>query len=94
MTLTPTLLLLCADLVPSLALAQAHPLGESDLLVQTNATESNVSVSRPKEGSFADMIDKALENEFKENDQNEGLLDPSFFFLSRSHSLSEILWFS
>lgn len=66
------LLLLSSDLL------LADPLAtESDpLLLNLNATESNVSLSKPKEGSFADMIDKALENEFKENDQNEGLLDP------------------
>ena len=71
LVLVPTLLLLCADCsLPSLADSLAD--SNSDLLVHANATESNVSVSRPKEGSFADMIDKALENEFKENDQNEG----------------------
>ncbi|XP_019457789.1 PREDICTED: K(+) efflux antiporter 6-like isoform X5 [Lupinus angustifolius] len=41
---------------------------ESDLVQLVNATEStNVS----KSNSFADMIDRALENEFPENDQNE-----------------------
>ncbi|CAL0322542.1 unnamed protein product [Lupinus luteus] len=41
---------------------------ESDLVQLVNATESsNVS----KSNSFADMIDRALENEFHENDQNE-----------------------
>lgn len=67
--LIPTLLLLSSDLLLSLSLADSDPLL---LLLDANATESNVSLSKPKEGSFADMIDKALENEFKENDQNEG----------------------
>ena len=33
---------------------------------------NNVSLSKPKEDSFADMIDRALEKEFPENEQNEG----------------------
>ncbi|KAK7291007.1 hypothetical protein RIF29_05842 [Crotalaria pallida] len=49
---------------PSLAIRPA----ESDRVELVNATtESNVS----KSNSFADMIDRALENEFHENDQNE-----------------------
>ncbi|KAE9599945.1 putative cation/H+ exchanger [Lupinus albus] len=41
---------------------------DSDLVQLVNATvSSNVS----KSNSFADMIDRALENEFPENDQNE-----------------------
>ncbi|GLT69978.1 hypothetical protein SLA2020_420860 [Shorea laevis] len=60
------LLLLCyALLLPSLSLA------ESDRLETTNSTETNVSLSKPKEGSFAHMIDQALSNEFPENDQPE-----------------------
>ncbi|XP_034208535.1 K(+) efflux antiporter 6 isoform X9 [Prunus dulcis] len=74
--LIPTLLLLSSDLLFSLSFAE--PLTESDPLLNANATESNVSLSKPKEGSFADMIDKALENEFKENDQNEAT-DPGSF---------------
>jgi hypothetical protein len=62
-----SLLLLCfALLLPSLSLA------ESDRLETTNSTELNVSLSKPKEGSFAHMIDQALANEFPENDQPEG----------------------
>lgn len=62
-----SLLLLCFALVlPSLSLA------ESDRLETANSTESNVSLSKPKEGSFAHMIDQALANEFPENDQPEG----------------------
>ncbi|KAF3447520.1 hypothetical protein FNV43_RR12706 [Rhamnella rubrinervis] len=74
--LAPTLFLLCSDLLPSLTLAQE--LADSDRLLQPNATESNVSISKLKEGSFADMIDKALENEFKDNDQNEAADAGSF----------------
>ncbi|CAJ1972860.1 unnamed protein product [Sphenostylis stenocarpa] len=51
---------------------------ESDRIDLANATESNVSLSRPREGSFADMIDRALEHEFTENDQNEAA-DPGSF---------------
>ncbi|KAG6585741.1 K(+) efflux antiporter 6, partial [Cucurbita argyrosperma subsp. sororia] len=55
--------------LPSTALA----LSDADHLVLANATlqSSNVSSPRNKEGSFADIIDRALENEFKENEQNE-----------------------
>ncbi|KAM6541787.1 hypothetical protein CsatB_006234 [Cannabis sativa] len=71
-------LLLCSDLLP-VSTSQSESESErerlvgdeSDLLLGTNFTQFNVSSSKPKEGSFADMIDKALENEFKENDQNE-----------------------
>lgn len=52
---------------------------ESDRIELANATESssNVSLSRPREGTFADMIDRALEHEFTENDQNEGAVSDS-----------------
>ncbi|XP_024166478.1 K(+) efflux antiporter 6 isoform X3 [Rosa chinensis] len=78
--LISTLLLLSSDLLLSLSLAVADPLADDSdpLLLNLNATESNVSLSKPKEGSFADMIDKALENEFKENDQNQAT-DPGSF---------------
>uniref|UniRef100_A0A0R0GI26 Cation/H+ exchanger transmembrane domain-containing protein n=1 Tax=Glycine max TaxID=3847 RepID=A0A0R0GI26_SOYBN len=54
---------------------------ESDRIELANATESssNVSLSRPREGTFADMIDRALEHEFTENDQNEATADPGSF---------------
>lgn len=46
-----------------------------------NAT-SGGNQTRPKEDTFADMIDRALEKEFPENeDQNEGLF---IFFVRRS----------
>ncbi|KAH7523807.1 hypothetical protein FEM48_Zijuj06G0051200 [Ziziphus jujuba var. spinosa] len=74
--LAPTLFLFCLDWLPSLSLAQ--PLNDSDRLLLSNASESNVSTYKPKEGSFADMIDKALENEFKDNEQNEAADAGSF----------------
>ncbi|GFY95835.1 K+ efflux antiporter 6 [Actinidia rufa] len=46
------------------------------LVEDNNATvsESNPSRSRSKEDSFAEMIDRALEKEFTENDeQSQGL---------------------
>ena len=50
---------------------------ESDSVVEIDATvkvESNaMRFPRSKEDSFADMIDRALEKEFNETDQNEGL---------------------
>ncbi|KHN37024.1 K(+) efflux antiporter 6 [Glycine soja] len=54
---------------------------ESDRIELANATESssNASLSRPREGTFADMIDRALEHEFTENDQNEAAPDPGSF---------------
>ncbi|KAI5393477.1 variant 2, K(+) efflux antiporter 6 [Lathyrus oleraceus] len=37
-----------------------------------NSTDSNVSLSTPRQGSFADIIDRALQHEFTDNDdQNE-----------------------
>ncbi|XP_038885178.1 K(+) efflux antiporter 6 [Benincasa hispida] len=65
---------------PPLLPSTALPLSDSDLLLLANATlqSNNVSVPRNKEGSFADIIDRALENEFKENDQNEAIDAGSF----------------
>lgn len=59
-----------AILFPSCSLALRPAV--SDRAEPFNVTESNVTESRPREGSFADMIDRALEHEFTENDQNEG----------------------
>lgn len=43
------------------------------LLEVINATAaSNASLARSNEDSFANMIDRALEREFPENEQNEG----------------------
>ncbi|GMJ07629.1 ARABIDOPSIS THALIANA K+ EFFLUX ANTIPORTER 6, K+ efflux antiporter 6 [Hibiscus trionum] len=45
-----------------------------------NGTVSNVSsVAKPKEGSFAAIIDRALEKEFNENEQNEVTDDAGSF---------------
>lgn len=44
-----------------------------------NAESINSSRGRSaEEDSFADMIDRALEREFPENEQNQGSLYPSF----------------
>lgn len=43
------------------------------LLQETNATaDSNASLPRSNEDSFANIIDRALEREFPENEQNQG----------------------
>lgn len=67
-----TLLLLC------LALAFAFALPELDQLLSggSNGTRKGTEFSsgprsKPKEDSFADMIDRALEKEFTENDKDE-----------------------
>ncbi|CAA7038887.1 unnamed protein product [Microthlaspi erraticum] len=40
--------------------------------INGTAARSNATSVKPNEDSFADMIDRALEKEFPENDQNEG----------------------
>ncbi|KAI9378195.1 hypothetical protein POPTR_018G054100v4 [Populus trichocarpa] len=62
------------------SLSLADELNESDRLEFTaNTSISNTSLSKPREGSsFADIIDKALEKEFTENDQNEATDAGSF----------------
>ncbi|RDX88599.1 K(+) efflux antiporter 4 [Mucuna pruriens] len=62
----------------SLLAADAEP--EKELLLDgTNATAVvNASLARSGEDSFANMIDRALEREFPENEQNEGT-DPGGF---------------
>lgn len=75
---TITLLLLCIAFISVLALAFALPESDQQLdgggSSRGNASElSSGPRSRPKEDSFADMIDRALEKEFTENDQTEGL---------------------
>lgn len=79
-----TVLLLCLAFVSALALAFALP--ESDQLLSggSNGTRNGSEFSsgprsRPKEDSFADMIDRALEKEFTENDKDEGLCHRSEF---------------
>ncbi|XP_009631200.1 K(+) efflux antiporter 4 [Nicotiana tomentosiformis] len=71
-----TLLLLCIAFVSVLALAFALPESDQQLdgggSSSGNASElSSGPRSSPKEDSFADMIDRALEKEFTENDQTE-----------------------
>ncbi|KAK2645410.1 hypothetical protein Ddye_020605 [Dipteronia dyeriana] len=59
--------------------ASAEPVIDSDSEINATVTESiNASLSRPKEDSFADIIDRALEKEFNETDQNEAT-DPGSF---------------
>ncbi|XP_027341506.1 K(+) efflux antiporter 4 isoform X3 [Abrus precatorius] len=64
----------------SFSLLAANSEGEQELLVaETNATiVGNASLVRSDEDSFANMIDRALEREFPENEQNEGT-DPGSF---------------
>ncbi|KAM3757991.1 hypothetical protein ACB098_01G008700 [Castanea mollissima] len=70
-------LLLCFALFSSSSTSLADSDSDSDSvsdrldLDHSNSSESNVSLSKPKEGSFAHMIDQALANEFPENDQPE-----------------------
>lgn len=73
-----TLLLICSFFFPFAYSAESD--NETDSAVVTreiNGTvvESNATSAKPKEDSFADMIDRALEKEFPDNDQNEGSLD-------------------
>ncbi|KAM7509655.1 hypothetical protein LguiA_020108 [Lonicera macranthoides] len=44
-----------------------------------NATQFNASLARSKEDSFADIIDRALEKEFTENDEQSEATDPGSF---------------
>ncbi|KAJ0239128.1 K(+) efflux antiporter 4 [Hirschfeldia incana] len=46
--------------------------------INVTSSESNATDAKPKEDSFADMIDRALEKEFPENDQND-VPDPGSF---------------
>lgn len=66
-------LLLCLpSFTFSLLAADADPDTEL-LLAGDNATALlNASLARSDDGSFANMIDRALEREFPDNEQNEG----------------------
>ncbi|XP_021276605.1 K(+) efflux antiporter 6 isoform X1 [Herrania umbratica] len=57
----------------SFSLSQQQQLIESDRFDDdVNATVSNASsITKPKDGTFAAIIDRALEKEFTENEQNE-----------------------
>ncbi|KAK9274019.1 hypothetical protein L1049_018833 [Liquidambar formosana] len=76
-------LLLCFALHPSFSHSLLET--ESNRFEATNATESDVSGSPLVEGSFANMIDRALEKEFTENDQTEAATDAGSF----NNSVSE-----
>ena len=47
-----------------------------DESISSNTTTASLSISAPppKEGSIADMIDRALEKEFSEKEQHGGML--------------------
>nr|XP_023888413.1 K(+) efflux antiporter 6 [Quercus suber]POE66305.1 k(+) efflux antiporter 6 [Quercus suber] len=64
-------LLLCFALLSSTSLADSNSDSDRLDLDHSNSSKSNVSLSKPEEGSFAHMIDQALANEFPENDQPE-----------------------
>lgn len=63
--------------------ADSNATDNVNVTAQLNAKDDNITTSSSKNGtSFADMIDRALEKEFTENDdQNEGIsLDLQSFF--------------
>ncbi|KAJ0031371.1 hypothetical protein Pint_13368 [Pistacia integerrima] len=62
-----------------LCFASTESVTESNSEINATAAEyNNVSSARSKEDSFADMLDRALEKEFNESDQNEAT-DPGSF---------------
>ncbi|KAG8635939.1 K(+) efflux antiporter 6 isoform X1 [Manihot esculenta] len=62
------------------SLSDGIELTESDRLEVTNNTAvSDASLSQPKEGSFAKIIDDALRKEFPENEQNDDATDTGSF---------------
>ncbi|XP_047341842.1 K(+) efflux antiporter 6-like isoform X2 [Impatiens glandulifera] len=64
--------LLLLSLASSPSSARTLTVSDLDLFDAPNVTEfTNSSHPSPKEQSFADIIDRALENEFTEGDQNE-----------------------
>lgn len=74
-----TLLLLSFFLCFSLSLSDPDLLEEEAVANSSVASLNTSSTGKPKEGSFADIIDRALEKEFNESDQTEGIyieLDP------------------
>ena len=80
-------------LLPPSSLA-IRPVESDRVELVSNSTESNVSLSKPREGSFAEMIDRALENEFTENEQNEGsriFFSPISVFHSDSERIGTVL---
>ncbi|XP_061347603.1 K(+) efflux antiporter 4-like [Gastrolobium bilobum] len=72
-------LLLCHPSFSFSLLADNSETGSELPLPETNATTvGNASLPRSNEDSFANMIDRALEREFPENEQNEGTDAGSF----------------
>ncbi|KAL0733411.1 hypothetical protein Bca4012_009621 [Brassica carinata] len=72
-------LLICSFF--SLALSADSDIGTDSVItreINGTSAESNATNAKPKEDSFADMIDRALEKEFPENDQND-VPDPGSF---------------
>ncbi|KAM3270340.1 K(+) efflux antiporter 4 isoform X1 [Capsicum chacoense] len=65
----------------SFLFSSADPIGEdSENSVIVNAAEFNSSsVARSEEGSFANMIDRALEKEFNETEEQSGAIDHGSF---------------
>ncbi|KAI3422906.1 Na_H_Exchanger domain-containing protein [Psidium guajava] len=74
------LLLLLVRFPSSLAADDSTGRSNAAFADEINATAAEFNASRPrsKEDSFADMIDRALEKEFTENDQNEATDAGSF----------------
>ncbi|XP_010453236.1 PREDICTED: K(+) efflux antiporter 6-like isoform X2 [Camelina sativa] len=81
------ILLLLLSLFLCFSVASPRSFSDSDLFEETVSVNSSSVVAslngssslvKPKEGSFADIIDRALEKEFNESDQNEGA-DPGSF---------------
>ncbi|XP_010491930.1 PREDICTED: K(+) efflux antiporter 6 isoform X2 [Camelina sativa] len=80
--------LLLLSLFLCFSVASPRSFSDSDLFEETVSVNSSSVVAslngssslvvKPKEGSFADIIDRALEKEFNESDQNEGA-DPGSF---------------
>lgn len=89
---TLALLLLSQALLsatPTTSAVFAFAISEIDQLLDADSSAANASEfnsssngphTRPKEDSFADMIDRALEKEFNETDQNEGYFGRSILF--------------
>uniref|UniRef100_M4E3J2 Cation/H+ exchanger transmembrane domain-containing protein n=1 Tax=Brassica campestris TaxID=3711 RepID=M4E3J2_BRACM len=73
-----TLLLLSFFLCFSLSLSDPDLLEEEAVANSSVASLNTSSTGKPKEGSFADIIDRALEKEFNESDQTE-VADPGSF---------------
>ena len=80
-------LLICSF---SLAFSADSVIGTDSVItreeINGTSAESNATNAKPKEDSFADMIDRALEKEFPENDQNDGSSTRSSVFAFRLSS--------